>query len=122
MSFDADLFRQFAVAQNLEPRIQLLHNAACHERLGSKGITIELLEIAYVDDGVLFSENVGKPALRKQAMQGHLAAFETAHFAIPRNRLCTLGTAARVLAAARAHSLAETPFLMLLALGRPQIA
>src|SRR5689334_19640770 len=105
MRLNVDLSGQFAIAQNLEPGIQLLHDTACDERLGSKGITIEFLEQSYIDDRVFFAKNVGEPALGKPAMQGHLAAFETAHFAVSRNRLCAFCTAARVFAATRAHTL-----------------
>src|SRR5690349_3213028 len=121
MRLNVDLPGQFAIAQNLEPGIQLLHDTTCDERLGSKGVTLELLKQSYIDDCVFFAENVGKPALRKPPMQRHLAAFETAHFAVSRNRLCAFCTATRVLTAARAHTLADAPFSMFLALGRPQI-
>jgi hypothetical protein len=55
-------------------------------------------------------------------VERHLAAFETAHFAVARNRLGTLGATAGKFASAGTHTLAQAAFFMLLALGWAQAA
>src|SRR5438105_11381998 len=94
MSLDADLLRQFTIAEDLEPGIQFFDRAACDKRFRRKAVAIELLERAYIDDGVLFVKNVGETTLRQPSVQGHLTAFETAHFAVARSRLLAFCAAA----------------------------
>src|SRR5262249_24926255 len=81
MGFDRDLAGQYPRAQDLETVVQLVDHSRRQQAIGIKRVAFQLLEAPQIDDGELLLENVGKSALGKPAMQGHLAAFKSAFLA-----------------------------------------
>src|SRR5437879_222627 len=66
---------QLAVAEHLEARAQLLHQAFLDQALRGD-LALERVERPEVDHRVLLAKQVGEPALRNPALQRHLAALE----------------------------------------------
>src|SRR5207237_6619189 len=73
---DGDRLRQLAVAEDLEPILADLDGARLDELVEVDLGQAQRLEVADVDQRVLYPERVGEPALRDAALDRHLAAFE----------------------------------------------
>src|ERR1035438_8138764 len=121
MSLHRNLARQIARSQHFEPSAQLLDDAQLQQPAWIELVTLQLLQAPYIHDRVFFPEYVGEAAFRQTPVQRHLAAFKPAHDAIARNGFRALRTAARIFAAARAHTLSDTLLLLLLPSRRLQI-
>ncbi len=107
MGLHRDLARQFAAAQNLEAIVQLFDHAELHQPGAVECVALEFFEAAQVHNSELLLKDIGKAALRKAAMQRHLAAFKPAFLAEPRDGTLALGAARGVFAGTRAHAAAH---------------
>src|SRR5579871_960066 len=122
MRLHRNLSIQVAGAQNLQAGADLLDHTQFEQPAGIEAVALELLQAADVHDDILFAEDIGEAALRQAAVKRHLAAFKTAHHAIAGDRTGALCAAPGILASAGAHALPDALLLLLLPLGRPEIA
>src|SRR4029079_5852217 len=105
---DGELLGELAVAEDLDAVVAALHQtrfAKC--RLVDRGAVVEAVDIRDVHGGVLLLEDVGEAALRKTAVQRHLAALEAEHAGVAGARLLPLLSAAGGLAVSRARAAAD---------------
>ena len=121
MSLHQDFSLQFARSQDLEAVFQPADHAQFQQFARIEGIAFETIQMAQIDDGELFAEDVGKSALGQAPVQRHLAAFKSTHPRVSGNGLGALGAAAGKFSAARSHALADTLVLVLLTLGRLEL-
>src|SRR5215468_8543861 len=111
MRLDGDGGGQLAVAEDLHPargrdHAGLAQDLGIHRGLAERGQPVQ------VHDAVFLAENIGKPALRQAAVQGHLATLESAHHARTAARTLALVPARRSLAHAGAHAPAHALFVL----------
>src|SRR5712691_1590533 len=113
---------QLAQAEHLQAIAQFSNFANLRQPVRTERIAFESVQPSQIDNGILLLENVGEPALGQPAMQGHLAAFKSAHDAVAGNRARALVPAAGGLADPRSHAASHALLRMFLSSGRFQIA
>src|SRR5580658_6193545 len=102
--------------------VKLSDRAQFQELARIESVAAQLFEPTQIDDRVFLSKNIGESALGETAMQRHLAALKSPHAGITGDRFRAFCSAPRIFTAARAHALADALILVLLPLGRFQLA
>src|SRR5262249_3439291 len=71
---------QFARTQNLETAIfQLPENTQFHQAARIEAVALQRFQPTNIHDRVFLAEDIGETPLRQAPVEGHLAAFESAH-------------------------------------------
>src|SRR5262249_2354427 len=111
---------RFPNAEHLEAIIELTDHAKFNQTLPGNPIFTEFGKLLQMHNCVAFAKNVSKAALRKTALQGHLAAFKAALKVITGTRLLPFMPFTGGLAVAGTHAAPESLRGVLLSRSGPQ--